>query len=230
MCEREGSCPRRAISGDDERQAERAAVAHGGICVEGVRDRGDYPPTLVLRQRRNAGVRNPLIDESVAWKLVDVLEQHMLEVSEASGRDQLGRPVAAPPARPRGARLRLVDRVAHASDRGVPVVAMIPAEAEAATPSPSGIASAEPSTPSSPSPRRTASIRGSGSTATTRTPSAATARVSFPVPAPSSTTSSAPSATSQRAASSGHSGRARSYAPAWAPNVSRRGAVATWRT
>ena len=34
--------------------------------------------------------------------------------------------------------------------------------------------------------------------------------VSFPVPAPSSTTSSAPSGTSQRAASSGHAGRARS--------------------
>src|SRR5947207_6038610 len=132
MCEREGSCPRRSIRGDDERQAERAAVAHGGIGVEGVRDRGEYPPTLVLRQRRNAGVRNQLIDESVAWKLVDVLEQRMLDVSEASGRDQLGRPVSAPPARPRGARLRLVDRLAHASDRGVPVVAMIPAEAEAA--------------------------------------------------------------------------------------------------
>ncbi len=41
-------------------------------------------------------------------------------------------------------------------------------------------------------------------------PSEAIDRVSFPVPAPSSTTSSAPSGTSQRAAFSGHSGRARS--------------------
>ena len=52
--------------------------------------------------------------------------------SEQTARGELGRPVAAPPARPASARLRLVDRLGHGGDRGVPVVAMVPAEAEAA--------------------------------------------------------------------------------------------------
>src|SRR5262249_609609 len=44
-----------------------------------------------------------------------------------------------------------------------------------------------------------------------------------------STTSSASSGTNQRAAATGHAGRARSYSPACAPKVSRRGVSCTAR-
>ncbi len=88
-------------------------------------------------------------------------------------------------------------------------------------PSGSGIASALPS--SAPSPGSTASssarISASGSTAVTRCPSATSPRVSLPVPAPRSTTSQGSSLVSQRTASCGYSGRARSYARATSANA-----------
>jgi hypothetical protein len=61
-----------------------------------------------------------------------MLEQHLLDVPEETGRRQLNQPVAAPPARTARARLRLVDSRGHAGNRRVPVVAVIPAEGEAA--------------------------------------------------------------------------------------------------
>src|SRR2546423_13866375 len=71
-----------------------------------------------------------MVAQSLTRQVVHVLEQRLLHISEETGRSQLGRPLTAPPAW-RGAFLCRVDRLAHARNRRVPVVAVVPAEAEA---------------------------------------------------------------------------------------------------
>jgi hypothetical protein len=61
-----------------------------------------------------------------------MLEARLLDVAEETARGELGRPVAAPPARAARTRLRRIDRRGHPGDRWMAVIAVIPPEAEAA--------------------------------------------------------------------------------------------------
>src|SRR5215471_12241159 len=103
-----------------------------------------------------------------------------------------------------------------------------PAKAASTLPSGSGIDSAAPpiASASGTAARSCSSIGAPGSTATTPRPSATSPRVSFPVPAPTSSTraprSSPSCSAAQRNASSGYSGRWRSYSAATASKLRER--------
>src|SRR5215470_14001276 len=119
-----------AVRVHDERQVQAVAVAQRRIGVEDLRDLGRDPAPLRLGQRGERRVGEQVIAERLTRQLEDVLEELVLHISEQPRGRDLARPVAAPPAGP--LRARLGERLAHARDRRVAPVAMVPPEAEAA--------------------------------------------------------------------------------------------------